>query len=330
MSAAELSRPGRPGRPGRFRRSRGGEQPVVPPAEFRSYYGRPVIKQPAWKSPDVPVYLFLGGLAGASATMAGLAELTGRAQLARVGQLVAALAATSGTGVLVHDLGRPARFLNMLRTAKITSPLNTGSWVLASFSTFAGAGAASAVTGWLPRPGQWARAGAAILGPLMTSYTAVLLADTAVPAWHEAHRELPFLFAGGCVGQWRRRGDDRCSTGAVRSGSSHGGHGYGDRARRRTPTHLPAGVDRGALSDRSGRPVDAGGSPVGRCRVRWRRWRAAATGVVAAVGGLALVAGSLCTRFGVFEAGRESARDPKYTVVPQRQRLAARRHSSAT
>src|SRR5690606_41910239 len=129
--------------------------------------------------------LSLGGLAGAAATMAGLAELTGRAQLARVGQLVAALAATSGTGVLVHDLGRPARFLNMLRTAKITSPLNTGSWVLASFSTFAGAGAASAVTGWLPRPGQWARAGAAILGPLMTSYTAVLLAGIGRAACRE-------------------------------------------------------------------------------------------------------------------------------------------------
>ena len=30
---------------------------------------------------------------------------------------------------------------------------------------------------------------------------------------------------------------------------------------------------------------------------------------------------SFCTRFGVFEAGQQSARDPKYTVVPQRERL---------
>lgn len=329
MSAAELSRPGRPGRPGRFRRSRGGEQPVVPPAEFRSYYGRPVIKQPAWKSPDVPVYLFLGGLAGASATMAGLAELTGRAQLARVGQLVAALAATSGTGVLVHDLGRPARFLNMLRTAKITSPLNTGSWVLASFSTFAGAGAASAVTGWLPRPGQWARAGAAILGPLMTSYTAVLLADTAVPAWHEAHRELPFLFAGGALASGA--GVAMIAAPPEQSGPARLRAATGTAielvAERRLTSRLgliaePYQTGRAARFMRVGRLLAAAGAVAA---LAGRRNR-----VVAAVGGLALVAGSLCTRFGVFEAGRESARDPKYTVVPQRQRLAARRHSSAT
>ena len=42
---------------------------------------------------------------------------------------------------------------------------------------------------------------------------------------------------------------------------------------------------------------------------------------VAVVSGAALMAGSACTRFGVFEAGQESARDPKYTVVPQRERL---------
>ena len=43
--------------------------------------------------------------------------------------------------------------------------------------------------------------------------------------------------------------------------------------------------------------------------------------VAAAVSGAALLAGSACTRFGIFEAGQASARDPKYTVVPQRQRI---------
>jgi hypothetical protein len=42
---------------------------------------------------------------------------------------------------------------------------------------------------------------------------------------------------------------------------------------------------------------------------------------VAVLSGAALLAGSVCTRFGIFEAGQESARDPKYTVVPQRERL---------
>jgi len=45
----------------------------------------------------------------------------------------------------------------------------------------------------------------------------------------------------------------------------------------------------------------------------------------AALAGAALVAGSLCTRLGIFEAGMASAHDPKYTVVPQRERLDAER-----
>ena len=40
--------------------------------------------------------------------------------------------------------------------------------------------------------------------------------------------------------------------------------------------------------------------------------------------GALLAAGVPLARFGVFEAGMASARDPKYTVVPQRERLAAR------
>jgi hypothetical protein len=47
------------------RRRRGAEEPMVPDAEFRSYYGRPILAEPAWKVPDVPAYLYLGGLAGA-------------------------------------------------------------------------------------------------------------------------------------------------------------------------------------------------------------------------------------------------------------------------
>ena len=46
--------------------------------------------------------------------------------------------------------------------------------------------------------------------------------------------------------------------------------------------------------------------------------------VVTAVSGAALMGASAATRWGVFHAGMASARDPKYTVVPQRQRLAER------
>jgi formate-dependent nitrite reductase membrane component NrfD len=171
-------------------------QEVVPEAEFESYYGRQILKTPTWKSPDVPLYLFLGGMAGASAVLAEGAAVTGRPGLERVARLAAAGGATAGSVALVHDLGRPERFLNMLRVLKPTSPLSVGSFILAPFSTLAGAAAASHVTGRLPRIGRLSGLGAAALGPPLATYTAALLANTAVPAWHDAHRELPFLFGG--------------------------------------------------------------------------------------------------------------------------------------
>jgi hypothetical protein len=42
-------------------------------------------------------------------------------------------------------------------------------------------------------------AAAGVLGPAVCTYTAVTLVDTEVPAWHEAYRELPFLFAGSSI-----------------------------------------------------------------------------------------------------------------------------------
>ena len=48
-------------------------------------------------------------------------------------------------------------------------------------------------------------------------------------------------------------------------------------------------------------------------------------GTGAGVSGLALLASSALTRFGVLEAGLRSAEDPRYTIEPQKARLAARR-----
>ena len=42
---------------------------------------------------------------------------------------------------------------------------------------------------------------------------------------------------------------------------------------------------------------------------------------VGAMSGAALLAASAATRWGVFHAGHASASDPKYTVIPQRERL---------
>ncbi|MEB3370802.1 NrfD/PsrC family molybdoenzyme membrane anchor subunit [Saccharopolyspora mangrovi] len=287
-----------------------------------SYYGRPVLKEPVWKVPDVPAYLYLGGMAGASSSMALLAGLTGRQRLARTGRLAAAVGATASVGALVHDLGRPMRFLNMLRVVKLTSPLSVGSWILAPFSGLAGAAAASDVTGLLPVPGRAAGVVAGVLAPAMTTYTAVLLADTAVPGWHEAYRELPFVFAGSAV----------ASAGAVGMVSAPAESAPARRmavsgsvlelaASRRMEGRLGLAAEayrtgRAGMVLRAARAATAVGAGLALLAGRSR-----AAGIAA---GACLTLGSIATRYGVFEAGRETARDPRYVVDPQRERLRER------
>ena len=182
---------------GKHRRA---ERLMVPEAEFTSYYGRPVIKEPAWGVPDVPGYLFLGGLAGASSVLAAGADMSGYGELARVAK-VGALGAISLSAVaLVHDLGRPERFLNMLRVFKPSSPMSVGSWLLAAYGPVAGAAAVSEVTGILPAAGRAATLGAGLLGPGVATYTAALICDTSVPGWHAGYREMPYVFAGSAAG----------------------------------------------------------------------------------------------------------------------------------
>jgi polysulfide reductase-like protein len=312
---------------GRRSRVRGS---MVPEAEFTSYYGRPILKTPTWKNPDVPLYLWLGGMAGTSSAVAALADVTGRPVLRRGGRLVAAGGAAAGTVALIHDLGRPARFLNMLRVFKPTSPLSVGSWILAPFATAASAAAASEITGIAPGIGRMAGWGAAAFGPPLASYTGVLLADTAVPAWHEARGELPVLFAA--------------SGAAAGAGAQLAVTGLAGAARReRTPVArlamagAAAELAAGALLERRlerlpGGVVDAWRT--GRAG-RWNRLSRALTMIgglgallphraAAVASGTALAAGSLATRFAAFEAGRASAAAPEQVVAPQRARLAAK------
>jgi len=300
------------------------EQAMVPEAEFDSYYGRQIVKTPTWKTPDVPLYLFLGGLAGASAVLAEGAALTGRPELERVARVAAASGAAAGTVALVHDLGRPERFLNMLRVFKPTSPLSVGSFILAPFGALSGAAAAAQVTGTFPRLGRLAGVGAAVLGPPLATYTAALLANTAVPAWHEAHRELPFVFAGS--GATAAGGVAMLFTPVDQAGP----------ARRMTVAGAALEIVAAeALLNRLGMVAEPyrEGRP-GRLMGLARTMTAAAAGAtvlggrrsrtVSVLAGAACVTASLLTRFGIFEAGIASAQDPKYTVVPQRERLRRR------
>jgi DMSO reductase anchor subunit len=163
-----------------------------------SYYGRPYLKTPVWK-PEVAWYFWIGGLAGASASLAFAARLAGNRRLRRNALGAALAGSVIAPALLIDDLGRPERFLNMLRVFKPTSPMSVGSWVLAAFGTAAGGAAVSEFTG-LGRPlGRLAEVAAAALGPVLATYTGVLLANTAIPVWHESRRHLPLVFAGGAM-----------------------------------------------------------------------------------------------------------------------------------
>ncbi|MYT27641.1 MULTISPECIES: NrfD/PsrC family molybdoenzyme membrane anchor subunit [unclassified Streptomyces] len=308
------------------RRDRGGkgERPVVPRADFASYYGRPVLNKPTWQALDIAGYVFLGGLAGSSSLLAAGAHRTGRPRLARAAKTGASAAITLSLGALVHDLGRPARFLHMLRVLKPTSPMNLGSWLLAGYAPLAVGAALSDLTGAGRRAGAAATAAAAALGPAVTTYTAVLLSDTAVPSWHEGYRQLPFAFAGSgaaaaaglglLAAPVREAGPARRLAvlgAALEAGATR------LLTRRIGLAAQPYRTGRAGALMRAAEALTAGGALLAAGPGRRSRRTAAAAGA-------ALLAGSAALRFGVFHAGVASAEDPRYTVVPQRERLRAR------
>jgi formate-dependent nitrite reductase membrane component NrfD len=259
-------------------------------------------------------------MAGSSAVMAALADATGRPGLRRAGRLAAGLGSAASMAALIHDLGRPERFLNMLRVAKPTSPLSVGSWILAPFGTLSAAAAASEVSGVAPWAGRVAGAGAAVLGPAMAVYTAVLFANTAVPAWNEAYRELPFVFAGGAMasgGAMALITTPIAETGPARRMTLVGSvvelAAASAVERRHGLVSEPYRTGRAGVLLRASRAL-TGAGVLG--AVLGRRNRA-----VSATAGALVSAGAICARFGIFEAGKASAADPKYTVVPQRARM---------
>ena len=166
--------------------------------EIRSYHGQPVIKQPTWTW-EIPVYFFTGGVAGASAGLAYLSGLRGNDVLARRAWITGAVAIGVSPPLLISDLGRPARFLNMLRMFKVTSPMSVGSWILSASGAATAVAAANELTGLFPRASKIARPAAALAGLPLSTYTAALIANTAVPVWHEGRRWLPFVFGSGAA-----------------------------------------------------------------------------------------------------------------------------------
>jgi hypothetical protein len=295
---------------------------------FRSYYGRSVIKEPVW-GPSIAGYFFAGGLAGASASLALGANLVGDERLARNATLIGLAGAAVSPVLLVADLGRPERFLNMLRVVKVTSPLNLGTWILSGTATTLGVAGACELLGILPRLKLVALGVAGVLGLPLAAYTGALLADTAVPVWHDARHELPFMFVGGAAasaGAAAAMATPPPEAGAARRLAVAG-----------AVLELAAGrVMERRLGPLVSEPYRQGSA--GRLAMLSRRCTASGAGLLALAGrsrvgslggGALLLAGSLLERLAVSGAGLASARDPKYTIVPQRER-AQRQGTHAT
>jgi formate-dependent nitrite reductase membrane component NrfD len=221
---------------GRGVRASGGPLPAPGgTAEPVGYYGLPVLKAPVWTW-EVPLYFFVGGTAGAAAVLATAYDMFGQTpEVARRARHVALAGGLLSPLLLTSDLGRPERFLNMLRVFKWRSPMSMGSWILAVFgpSVTVSALAHELATLRIPpapatdttiresvghghaysrvrvgRPGREAAeamgavagVAAALSGALLATYTGVLLAATAIPVWNQHRRLLPAHFGAAAIG----------------------------------------------------------------------------------------------------------------------------------
>jgi DMSO reductase anchor subunit len=277
-----------------------------------SYYGRSVLKPPIW-GPMVALYFFTGGLAGMSGALSFLARVRENRQLAKSALVNSVVALVISLPLLILDLGRPDRFLNMLRVLKPTSPMSIGTWILSGFGAATGAAVASEVLGAVrPLPvvrplGLTAQGMSAVLGTGVATYTAVLVSDTAVPAWHEGRREMPFIFAGSAsasAGAAAAIFTPTAEAGPARRLAVGGALvevGASELMKRRLgPLARPYREGQVKVLDQVSTGITLGGAillgTLGRKRV------------AATLGGTLLLAGSLCKRFAIFRAGFDSAR----------------------
>jgi formate-dependent nitrite reductase membrane component NrfD len=292
-----------------------------------TYYDRPMLKQSVW-SIDIPIYYFLGGTAGAAMTMGAAIQLVsprGKHPLRRISAIchwTGIIGSTLGAAFLVHDLGRPMRFIYMMRVFRPTSPMNMGSWILA------GAAPASIITGLLAtRRGILGAVGettgyvAGIFGAALAGYTGVLVSNSVTPVWQAASRWMPVMFL---------------SSSAAAAASVIDVIAPDNRTHAATRIFGTAGrigeIAGAKLVERAAAPVPKVAEPLrrGRSGVLWKM----ASGLTAASLALSLVpgrhrklrvaagvlgmAGSFCLRFAVHYATSASARDPRAAFHQQR------------
>jgi formate-dependent nitrite reductase membrane component NrfD len=292
-----------------------------------TYYELPAIKEPVWIW-AVPAYFFVGGAAGAAGALGSVAQAIDPDALGNLilnCRRIEAVGTAAGTALLIVDLGRPERFLNMLRVFRPTSPLSVGSWILAAATPLA---ATSLIlvraNGVLRRLGEAMGMAAGLLGVPLAGYTAVLLSNTAVPLWANIRRTLPALFVSS----------------ATSSATSLLGFANLNRVERKivdrveiaaTAAELVStlAVERDANRvEEVGRPLQEGMSgrlwnastvcgmaSLALSLLPGRAGRARPTRLVSSVLG---TVGSAAMRFAIFYAGKASSRSPRATFHTQR------------
>ncbi|MDQ3169112.1 MAG: polysulfide reductase NrfD [Acidobacteriota bacterium] len=161
-----------------------------------TYRDAPIVKQPVWTW-EIPLYFFVGGVAGVAAVVAAAAHFSGAAHaiLARDAKWIAVIGALISPALLISDLGRPARFLYMLRVFKLQSPMSVGVWTLVIFTN-------AAIAALLPLGvvSDIATVAAAATGAILATYTGVLIGATAIPVWARNVDILPAHFGASGLG----------------------------------------------------------------------------------------------------------------------------------
>jgi Polysulphide reductase, NrfD len=305
------------------------------------YYRTPLLKQPPWTW-EIPLYFFVGGASAAAGIIGAIADYTGAdRKLIRHARWIAASGSVISPALLITDLGRPARFLNMLRVFKPQSAMSIGVWTLLGFSSGA---AATALADFmqerygpslplrvLENAGQVA---SLAFGLPFSNYTGVLIGATSIPVWNHSAADLPVHFGasglGAAVGLLELMGNRRHSAlEALALGAAIFETVEGLRIEMRSHAEL-APLKRGA----SGWITRAGGVLSGpfplllraasifgegkhaRSLTRFASWSA--------------VAGSLLTRVGWVYAGHVSARDWRLPLEDTRSRDARLRNEGPT
>jgi hypothetical protein len=236
---------------------------------------------------------------------------------------LAAVGGAAGTAFLVADLGRPERFLNMLRVFRPTSPMSVGSFVLSTETPLA---AGAALLGHAERGaprvlGDLAGLGAGVMGLPMSSYTSVLVTNSAIPVWQAMGRTLPAAFAASAATSATSLLDLMHLEPQEEAAVSRLG-----TAAKIAELLAATAVDKEASSvERVGKPLQEGMSgslwkaskactaaslAIGVLPGR-RRWKRATAGLLGTAGAVAM-------RFAIWQAGYASARDPRATFEQQR------------